>query len=117
METKRKFWLAYMAYVFYIVIFASIFYIQEIQNTISHEQAHVQIMKHDGCQNPMYKVNYKDASGYTKCMDKDRTRYEWTKESELHMLNEIVGYNVRSIANSVLIGCFLIGIAVFLSRK
>lgn len=89
---------------FYAVLFVSI---------DAHERAHVAIFKAGGCEEAVYETTHMGLVGETRC--EKYTAKEITKMEELHLLNEIIGYNMDGISLSIVAGFFLLSFAILLN--
>jgi len=99
-----------------LILFFSFTHILNINYTRDHEMAHVEIMKHYGCQNASYNIKYFQSSGTSHCEDEGGEYYskDFSDEIQLHMLNEVIGYNVSNIGNYIMAGFVLLSMAIIL---
>lgn len=79
-------------------------------NTYYHEQTHRQIARNYGCLDDKAELNWKGGS-YICYEYQERTLKQSEDELKLHMMNEIVTYNLNSISYSI----FLATIGVILT--
>jgi len=91
-------------------------YTLNISFTRGHELAHVAIFKHYGCENASYRINYLVFSGISQCNNHNAVPEQlYPDMAKLHMLNEIVGYNVSNIGNCILVGFLFLGLAILVA--
>lgn len=96
------------------LIFIMLFVLLNFQMIYAHEDAHYQIGKNHGCVDGEIVINW-DISGYYTCKNYiHRTENIRLQETYLHSLNEVVGYNVQSMANTFLIGLYLVGLILII---
>lgn len=102
-----------VAFVFFASLYGNI-----ITTVVQHENTHYQIFTQNLINST---IEYKPfllgghvvpEENWTKAYDVERAR----KIIDLHLLNEIVGYNVMSIVIAILSGCLMISIAILLRR-
>lgn len=81
-----------------VMILASI-YIINVDYVNAHENAHKAIFEHNGCLNASISVNYLYGNGSTTCEDwsYDASDNDYNRVRLLHGINEIVGYQLRSL--------------------
>lgn len=79
-------------------------------NTYYHEQAHKQIGIQHGCINDKVELNWKGGL-YTCNNYMQRTDEVKMSEKQLHMINEIVTYNLNSISYTI----FLASLGIILT--
>ena len=82
----------------------------------THENVHGQIQKYYGCTNSTiyYQFHWLSFSGNSTCHNyNDRTQETQNVEYNLHSMNDIAGYNITSITNTIFVCCF--GIVLVIS--
>ena len=101
------------------ILFIISMYSININDTYAHENVHKQIAAYNiGCSEGYIKVNWFSASGYFNCTKSMNVPDEWKQQRVyLDSMNEIVGYNVTTIINTMLIIGFLMAITIILVGK
>lgn len=72
-------------------------------NTYYHEETHRQIGRNYGCINDQIKINWKGGE-YTCHEYREVTTQQEQDELKLHMMNEIVTYNLNGISYTIFLG-------------
>ena len=93
-------------YILIIIIGTVMIFTTLITHTAMHEQAHEQIAYQTGGYN--CEIDLFFGGGTTVCEDFGDLRF--------HALNEIVGYNILTIAQSMLLSALLISIAIMIKK-
>lgn len=82
----------------------------------AHERAHQAIFRAAGCIDATYSLDLLSMSGEARCHEYG-SNTEVTKEEELHMMNEIISYNLDALCGSILCGLFMIALAILLRKE
>ena len=86
--------------VFVVLLFCLAYLWTMSQHTQWHENAHREITKHHGCVNISYQIS--TFSGNVTCLEYAQVG-PTEDEVQLHNMNEIIGYNTRSIINTIFV--------------
>ena len=82
-------------------------YILLLNYTITHEDVHVEVLRHDGCQEVYKHIDYTlglMGGSYVMCLDPSYVESDIAQDHNVY--NEIIGYNTLSVILT-LIGCCL----------
>ena len=96
----------------FIVTFIFIFVGVNVAENIAHEKAHEEIGRGHGCINSTIDYNFFGVSTYLCNEYEERSDAVKMQENLLHSQNEIQGYTISRLANSLLIASFLMYMAV-----
>jgi len=81
-------------------------------NTISHEEAHREIARHNGCVEWTIEYHLFESS-FFRCLERNESKRIYSREEYLaDSYNEVVGYNVIS----VLLGMFACTLFLWITR-
>lgn len=81
------------------------------QNAYWHETTHKQIAIYNGCTD--YEIEYNWKGGYFRCNSYDNGKLDQRLEYQQDSINEIVGYNMTSLINTLVILTTILILAMY----